>query len=118
MMKAASKKKSVAVRGQRSPQTVSEARSFLERMLERDESFHLTAAVIVSRSGRQITRSERFDLYWWQQAGEQTTFQSHSLTRLLEQFIAWRSIAFRPSNRLKTVSAAVVDTSILCVESI
>lgn len=87
---------------QREPQTINEAKSFLEGMLRRDESFNLSMTLDVHLYGSRVTRGESFDLYWYtadkgcDALGRQHVFRSHSIVMLLREFIAWRALHDKP----------------------
>lgn len=87
----------------RAPKTIDEAKQFLEGMLRRGESFHLSLTLDVNLYGGHITRGEAFDLYWYTESrtpgdasSRQHSFKSHSIVLLLQEFIAWRSLRDKP----------------------
>ncbi|MFM9963112.1 MAG: hypothetical protein ACKV2Q_18040 [Planctomycetaceae bacterium] len=87
----------------RAPKTIDEAKQFLEGMLRRGESFHLSLTLDVNLYGGHITRGEQFDLYWYTESRSigdarerQQCFKSHSLSLLLQEFVAWRSLRDKP----------------------
>ena len=87
----------------RAPKTIDEAKQFLEAMLRRGESFHLSLTLDVNLHGGHITRGEAFDLYWYTESrslgdarDRQNCFKSHSITLLLQEFIAWRALRDKP----------------------
>lgn len=81
---------------QRAPKTIDEAQKFLEGMLRRDESFHLTMDLSVSLYGSRVSRGESFSLCWFDRVSKMHDFRSHSITLLLQEFVAWKSLVERP----------------------
>ncbi|MFM9962228.1 MAG: hypothetical protein ACKV2Q_13525 [Planctomycetaceae bacterium] len=81
---------------QRAPRTIDEAQKFLEGMLRRDESFHLTMDLSVSLYASRVSRGESFALCWFDSGSKMHDFRSHSITLLLQEFVAWKSLIERP----------------------
>lgn len=84
---------------QREPKTIDEAQQFLEGMLRRGESFHLSLTLDVNLYGGHISRGDAFALSWYTDAvpaAKSQHFSSHSIGLLLKEFIAWRSLVAKP----------------------
>lgn len=92
---------------QRAPKTIDEANTFLEGMLRRDESFHLTMDLSVSLYSSRVSRGESFSLHWFDRTGKFNDFRSHSIELLLQEFIAWKALADAPSKPLPPAKANI-----------
>ena len=111
----------MARKTERVPQTIDEARQFLEKLLRREESFHLSLELSVSLYGTRVNRGESFSLMWFTTHGREN-FRSHSLELLLREFLAWKlrpvalpptpkpALNMRPAKRLEVKPAIIVDS--------